>query len=151
MAATDPTLRSVPTSDLVRRLINDLQIMIDRQVELAKQEIHEDLKQVVDAAKTLGVGLGLLIVAGLCFFHFLFLAIDTFLPRWGWLAALVLTLVFGIVGALLAQRGRSRVKLDPLARTRETLKEDATWAKHQFNSNGSSSGSGTASPLPSKN
>ena len=151
MAATDPTLRSVPTGDLVRRLINDLQTLVDRQVQLAKQEFHEDLKQVADAGKTLGVGLGLVIVAGLCFFHFLFLAIDTFLPRWGWLAALVLTLVFGIVGGLLAKRGKSQVKLEPLARTRETLKEDATWAKHQFNSNGSSSGSGTASPLPSKN
>jgi len=151
MAATDPTLRSVPTGDLFRRLINDLQMLVDRQVELAKQEFREDLKQVADAGRTLGVGLGLVIAAGLCFFHFLFLAIDTFLPRWGWLAALVLTLVCGIVGALLAQRGRAQVKLEPLARTRETLKEDVTWAKHQLNSNGTSSGSGAVSPLPSKN
>ena len=151
MAATDPTLRSVPTGDLIRQLINDMQTLVDRQVRLAKQELQEDLRQLAGAAKTLAIGLGLLITAGLCFFHFLFLAIDTFLPRWGWLAALVLTIVFGAVGALLVQRGRSRVKLDPLARTRETLKEDAAWAKHRLNSNGSSSESELASPPPSMN
>ena len=55
-------------------------------------ELKEDLHQVAGAGKTLGIGIGLLAVAGLCFFHFLFLGIDTLFPRWGWLAALIFDL-----------------------------------------------------------
>jgi D-xylose transport system permease protein len=97
----------------------------------------------------LGIGAALLLLAGICFFNFLFLAIDTLLPRWGWVAALVVTLVFAIVGGLLANKGKDQVKVQPLARTRETLKEDAEWAKHRLTPNGKSSPSETTSLQPS--
>lgn len=42
MPAPGPILRSVPTGDLVRQLINDVQTLVDRQVQLAKRELHEE-------------------------------------------------------------------------------------------------------------
>jgi hypothetical protein len=143
-------LKREPTSDLVRRLINNAQGLLDNQIALVKQEVREDLHQVVGAGKTLGIGAGLLMVAGICFFSFLFLGIDTLFPRWGWVAALVFTLVLGIVGAILAKKGVGEVKLQPLARTRETLKEDVEWAKHPSTPNGKSSPSETTSAQQSR-
>ena len=150
MASADPGMRHEPTADLVRRLIDNVQTLLDKQVDLIKQELKEDLHQVAGAGKTLGIGVGLLVVAGLSFFHFLFLGIDTPFPRWGWLAALIFTLVFGIVGAIVAKRGVGRIKVEPLARPRETLKEDAEWAKHRLTPNGKSSPSETTSLQPSR-
>ena len=151
MAATHPGVQNEPTGDLVRRLIENIQALIDKQVTLVKQELGEDIRQVLGAAKTLGIGLAFLVLAGLCFFHFLFLAIDTLFPRWGWVAALLLTLVFAILGGVTAKKGKGKVKVQLLARTRETLKEDAEWAKHRLTPNGKSSPSETTSPAPSRN
>ena len=149
LATTNPELKSAQTADLVRRLIDNVQTLLDKQIELAKQELREDLRQLLGAAKSLGIGAALLLLAGICFFNFLFLAIDTLLPRWGWVAALVVTLLFAIVGGLLANKGKDQVKVQPLARTRETLKEDAEWAKHRLTPNGKSSPSETTSLQPS--
>jgi hypothetical protein len=146
VAATDPGLRREPTGELVRRLIDSVQALLDKQVALVKQEIREDISQVVSAGKTLAIGAGLLFLAAITFLHFLFLAIDTLLPRWGWLAALVLTLLLAILGGMFAKRGIGLVKVQPLARTRETLKEDAEWVKHPLTPNGKSSHSETSSP-----
>lgn len=82
--------------------------------------------------------------------HFVFLLVDTFIPgRWGWAAALVCTVLFGILGAVLLGRGLQQVKVKPLDRTIETLKEDAEWARHQLTLNGKSSRSEEKSPQPS--
>jgi putative superfamily III holin-X len=148
--ASDPEVRSASTGELVRQLIDNLQRLVDRQVDLVKQELREDIGQVASAAKTLGIGLGLLLAAVICCFNFIFLGIDLLAPHWGWLAALICTLVFGASGALLARRGREQVQLEPLARTRESLVEDATWAKHRLTSNGSSPKFEAASPQPSR-
>lgn len=150
MAATHPGLQNEPTGDLVRRLVENIQTLVDKQVLLVKQELREDLGQLAGAAKTLGIGAALLLLAGICFFNFLFLAIDTFFPRWGWFAALVLMLVLAVLGGLMANKGKGQVKVQPLVRTRETLKEDAEWAKHRLTPNGRSSPSETTSPGPSR-
>ncbi len=149
MARTGPGLQNESTGDLIRRTLQDLQELLDKQVALVKLELREDVHQLVKAGKTLGIGLGLLMAAGICFFDFLFHGINTLFPGWGWVAALVATLVFGIAGAILAKRGREEVKVQPLSRTRETLKEDAAWVKHPLTHNGRSSTSATTSRRPS--
>jgi uncharacterized membrane protein YqjE len=142
-------LKHEPTGELIRRLITNAQALLDKQIALVKQELREDIQQVSGAGKTLGIGAGLLLVTLICFFNFLFLAIDTFLPRWGWAVALAFTLIFGIVGGVLAKRGVDQVKVQPLSRTRETLKEDVAWAKHPSTPNGRSTPSATTSQQPS--
>ena len=150
MATAGPGVRNAPTGDLIRRLIDNVQALLDRQVLMIKQELREDVGQVVGAAKTLIIGFALLLLAGICFFNFLFLAIDTLFPRWGWVAALVFTLIFAIIGGMMANKGKGQVKVQLLARSRETLKEDAQWAKHRLTPNGKSSPSETTSPPPSR-
>jgi hypothetical protein len=142
-------LKREPTGELVRRLINNAQALIDKQIALAKQELRETVQQGIQGGKSLGIGIGLLLVTMICFFNFLFLAIDTFVPRWGWAAALACTLIFGIIGGVLAKKGVDQVKMQPLIRTRETLKEDVAWAKHPSTPNGKSSPSATTSRPPS--
>src|SRR5919198_4300903 len=146
--ATTHDLKSEPTADLVRRLINNIQALLDKQVALVKQELKEDVRRVVGAGKTLGIGVGLLLVGALCLIDGIFLTIEHF-TRWGWLAALVCALVLLILGAVIAKQGVAKVKVQPLARTRETLKEDAEWAKHRLTPNGKSSRSEMTSPRPS--
>jgi hypothetical protein len=56
-----------------------------------------------------------------------------------WLAALIVTVVWGIVAAVLALRGKREVQeASPPApeQTIETIKEDAEWAKTQVRSAG---------------
>ena len=155
MATTGPGLRNEPTGDLIRRLIEDVQTLVDKQIALVKQELREDIGQVVGAAKTLLIGVALLLAAALIFLHFLFLGIDS-LTQWllghrlGWLAALLLTLILGGLGVRFALKGKDEVKIQPLARTRETLKEDAEWAKHRLTPNGRSNPSETPSPQASR-
>lgn len=137
-AAGEDAIERVSTAALLRRVIDDAQALIDKQVELAKQELREEVGQALQAGRTLGIGAGLLFVALICSFHVLFLGIDTLFPRWGWLAALVVAVACGAAGAVLVQRGRRAMKLQPLARTRATLKEDADWAKQLLRRNGRS-------------
>jgi cytoskeletal protein RodZ len=61
----------------------------------------------------------------------LIFAMDTFMK--GWLAALIVTLVWGAVAGVLALQGRNRIKeaTPPAPQTIETVKEDVQWAKSQ--------------------
>ena len=63
-------------------------------------------------------------------------ALDTGLPLW--LAALIVMLLWGIVGAVLATRGRKELQqaTPPVPQTIETVKEDIQWAKTQTESAG---------------
>jgi uncharacterized membrane protein YqjE len=146
MATTHPVLENTPTTELIGELINGVSDLVDKQIEMAKQEAREDVHQVAGAAKSLGIGAGVLLVSLMCVLIGLFLAIDTLLPRWGWAVALVVGIALGILGALLAMRGVKAVKVSPLASTRETLKEDVEWAKLQVTPNGRSSRPEPSSP-----
>lgn len=151
MARTEPGPPHESTGELIRRSVQNAQGLLDKQITLAKLELREDVRQVAQAGKLLGAGLALLMVAGICFLIFIFLGIDSLARGWGWLAALIVAIAFAIVGAVLAKFGSDRVKVQPLSRTRETLKEDAVWAKHPLTFNGRSSTSETTSRPPSPN
>jgi hypothetical protein len=65
----------------------------------------------------------------------LIVVLDSFLPLW--LAALIVTLLWGLVGAVLASRGRTELQraTPPVPeQTVETVKEDIQWAKTQTGS-----------------
>jgi hypothetical protein len=60
----------------------------------------------------------------------LILALATFLP--GWVAALIVTVVYGAIAGILALRGKSQVKeaTPPMPEQAvETTKEDVRWVK----------------------
>lgn len=111
-------------------MTGDLQKLFRQELALAKAEMREE------AVKT-GKAAGLLsgaAVAGYLALLLLSLAAMFGLAELiglGW-AALVVAVVWAIVGAVLAVMGRNRMReVSPKPeRTIETLKEDAQWAKH---------------------
>ncbi|MEU1127996.1 phage holin family protein [Streptomyces sp. NPDC005899] len=116
--------------ELVSRVTSDMQVLFRQEVELAKAEIREEATKAGKAAGMLG-GAGF---AGYMVALFLSLAAVFGLANVmdaGW-AALVVTAVWAAVAGVLYVMGRSRMRrVSPQpARTVETLKEDAQWARH---------------------
>jgi uncharacterized membrane protein YqjE len=115
--------------EIVGRLASDFSRLMRAEIALAKAEAKEEVKEA-------GKGVGMLAGAGYAghlLVLFLSLALMFLLGAWmplGW-AALIVGVLWGIVAAVLASRGRSALKRStpPMTETVETLKEDAQWAK----------------------
>ena len=123
-------LRERPTSELHKQLSDQTTSLVRQEIELAKLEFREK-------GKKAGMGAGMFGAAGL-FGVFAFaaltatiiLALATFLP--GWLAALIVTAVYGAVAGILALRGKAQVKeaAPPVPeRAVDSTKEDVRWIK----------------------
>ena len=115
--------------EIVGRLASDFSRLMRAEIALAKAEAKEEVKEA-------GKGAGMLAGAGYAghlLVLFLSLALMFLLDVWmpiGW-AALIVAVLWGIVAAVLASRGRAALKraTPPMTETVETLKEDAQWAK----------------------
>ena len=121
--------------ELVGEVSRDLSDLMRKELELAKAELTQKGKQAGAGAGLFGAAgaIGFLALAALttCFI----LALDAVLPAW--LAALLVAVVYGVVAAVLAMRGRAKVKqaTPPVPeQTIETVKEDVEWAKNQARS-----------------
>jgi Putative Actinobacterial Holin-X, holin superfamily III len=128
-------LRERPIGELLKQLSEETTRLVHQELELAKAELTQKGKQAgIGAGLFGGAGaVGLLAAAALttCFI----LLLDLAMPAW--LAALVVAMVYAAVAAVLALRGRDRVKqaVPPVPeQTIETVKEDVQWAKTQTRS-----------------
>ena len=123
-------LRERPTGDLLKQLSDQSTTLVRQEIELAKLEFREKGKKAgLGAGMFGGAGLfGLYAVGALT--ATIILALATFLP--GWVAALIVTVVYGAIAGILALRGRSQVKeaTPPMPEQAvETTKEDVRWVK----------------------
>ena len=130
-------LRDQGIGDLVRELSSQVSTLVRQEVELAKAEVGEKGKKAgVGAGMFGGAGVAaLLMLASLTTFAILVLQI--FLPEWA--AALIATVAWGAVAAVLASRGRRKLQEmgTPVPeQTIDTMKEDIQWAKHPTKSAG---------------
>lgn len=111
----------------------DLSALVRQEMELARTELKQEARRVGKGAGMLG-GAG---VAGHLTLWFLSLALVYLLDNWMpvELAALIVGLVWAVVAAVLAMRGRKEIQeADPqLPKTQQSLKEDVRWAKEQTN------------------
>jgi hypothetical protein len=135
---TDPRIPGAPRDvadrsfgELLGELSSDLSRLVRQEIALAKAETKEELSKAGQGAGMLG-GAG---VAGLLTLLFLSLALMFALANAmdvGW-AALIVAVLWAVVGGVLVAVGRSRLRqaTPPLQQTVETLKEDARWAKKQ--------------------
>ena len=128
-------LRERPLGELLKQLSDDTTRLVRQEIELAKAELTQKGRQAGVGAGLFGAAgvLGFLALAALttCFI----LALDAVMPAW--LAALLVAVVYGAVAAVLAMRGRAKVKqaVPPVPeQTIETVKEDVEWAKTQVRS-----------------
>jgi hypothetical protein len=130
-AGTGGDLREQSTGDLLKQLSQETTTLVRQELELARAELTEKGKQA-------GKGAGLVGGAGVSGHMALFaltltaiFVLDTFMK--GWLAALLVTLVWGAVAATLALIGKNRIQeaTPPAPQTVETVKEDVRWAKNR--------------------
>jgi hypothetical protein len=116
--------------ELIGNISNDLSTLFRQEVELAKVELKQEASKAGKAAGMLGAAgfAGYLVVILLSFA--LVAALSNVMDP-GW-AALIVAVLWGIVGAVLYANGRKQLKtVDPTPRrTVDTLKEDAQWLKN---------------------
>jgi uncharacterized membrane protein YqjE len=125
-------LRERPIGELLKQLSEETTRLVHQEIELAKAELTQKGKQAGMGAGLFGAAgaLGFLALAALttCFI----LALDAAMPAW--LAALLVAVVYGGIAAVLAVRGRAKVRqaVPPVPeQTIETIKEDVQWVKNQ--------------------
>jgi hypothetical protein len=139
-AAPLPTEGSAPRSsgadtrslgEIVGDLSHDLTTLVKQELELARTELKQEATKAGKGAGMLGgagaAGLLALILGSFALSYLL----DNWMPVE--LAFLITTVLWAVVGAFLASRGRSELKKSnpQLPETQQTLKEDAAWARAQ--------------------
>jgi nitrate/nitrite transporter NarK len=153
-AQEDLRERSLP--ELMKQLADQTTTLLRKEIELAKAEAKEAVDtakaEMTEKAKEAGKGAGMLgaagvigLLAAIAFTAFLILVLGTFIPEW--LAALIVTVLYAAIAAVLALRGKTQLQqVDPTPRQTietakdaqrqsvESVKEDIEWAKTQSRS-----------------
>jgi uncharacterized membrane protein YqjE len=119
-------------NDLGRRLVDTTSDLVHKQIELAKQEAREDLRQNVRAGILLGIGAVLLLFAVICLLIALTAATALLLGNRLWLGALIWLLIFAVAGAAFLFFGKQRLQLRPLGRARAEAKENVEWVRQRL-------------------
>ncbi len=128
--ATEPKRPEASLGELISEMTSDMSTLFRKEIELAKTEARDELKQAGKAAGMFG-GAGL---AGWMTALLLSLALAWLLDQ-----AMNTALAFAIVGVLwavaaliLLRAGRKTLtRVRGLPTTRDTIKEDVEWAKAQ--------------------
>lgn len=121
-----------PIGAVVASAVDGFRTLFRKQVELAKLEVTE-------AAAVRAKGVGMMAGAGVVGMYAVgFLAaagatgLAVVLPVWAAILIVAALLVLVAVGLVLGGRRAIRTAPAPVERTRETLKEDARWARQQI-------------------
>lgn len=116
---------------IVGDIAQDMSTLIRQEIDLAKTELKSEATKAGKGAGMLG-GAG---AAGYLMLFFLSFALMYLLAKVMplWIAAVATGVVWGIVAAVLALRGRKEMKQSSpqLPMTQQSLKEDVQWARAQ--------------------
>ena len=128
--ATEPKRPDMSLGDLFGEMTSEISTLFRKEIELAKTEARDEIKQAGSAAGMLGgAGVGALIAIMFASFALAWL-LDQAMNRA--LAFVIVAALWGIGAALMMAAGRARLRaIEPLPETRETLKEDMEWARAQ--------------------
>ena len=121
-------------SELVKDLAGQTSTLVRQEIKLAQAEVTEKSKV---AGKGAGMLAGAAVVALLglgALTAFLIIVLDSFLPLW--LAALIVTVLWLAIAAVLGMAGKNAIQkaTPPAPQTVVTVKEDIQWAKTQTGS-----------------
>ena len=128
---TRPNGADAPVSELVSDVARDLSTLVRKEMDLAKAETKQEVAKAAQAGGAFaGAGLAVWLTV-----IFLSLAAMFGLGAWlalGW-AALIVAGAWGLLAAVLALIGRSRMKtVNPVpVQTIETVKEDVRWLRER--------------------
>jgi hypothetical protein len=127
---TDPDPGDTTVGQLIGDISNDLSRLFRQEVELAKAEVKQEAAKAGKAAGLLGgAGFAGYLAVVLLSFALVFGLANVMDAGW---AALIVAVIWAVVGAALYATGRKRLKtVDPVPhRTVDTIKEDAQWTKN---------------------
>ena len=134
-AGEDNELRQHSTGELVKQLSEQTSTLVRQEIELAKVELEAKGKRFGEGAGMFGAA-ALVALLALGTLTALVLSLLDKAMDFS-LAAVIVTLIYAAVAAVLAIAGRERLKRGlPAApeQTVETVKEDVQWAKTQARS-----------------
>jgi uncharacterized membrane protein YqjE len=122
--------RQESVSELIKDLSRDISDLVRQEIELARAEMMEKGKKAGMGAGMFGGAalMGAAAVGGSM--ATIVIVLDLWMPLW--LAALITTVVYAAVAAVLAMRGRDELRQTgtPIPeKTKESVKEDIQWAK----------------------
>ena len=128
--------RQESVSELIKDLSRDISDLVRQEIELARAEMMEKGKKAGIGAGMVGGAalMGAAAVGGSM--ATLIIVLDPWMPLW--LAALITTVLYAAVAAVLALRGRDELRQTgtPIPeKTKESVKEDIQWAKTRAQSN----------------
>jgi len=126
--ATDPSPEQ-PLTQLLSRMTGDLTTLFRKEVQLAKIEIRDDVKQTAKAGGIYGAaGFAGYLAAVLISFALAFL-LDLIMATW--LAFAIIGVLYAVAGYVLFRLGQHRFKEFNRVpqQTIETIKEDIEWAR----------------------
>ena len=127
-AAFDDDARRLPLEELLKRLANETGTLVRQEIALARAEMREKAMAGGVGAAMLGGGLVVAIMAAGALTAMLILALATAMP--GWLSALIVAVVLGLVAALLVRTGTTAIKraMPPVPEaSMDRAKEDVRW------------------------
>src|SRR4051794_6304916 len=128
MSAHDgPDVGDHSVGDLLKELSQETSTLVRQEMALARAELTEQGKRAGTGAGMLGGAsvAGLLMLGALT--ATLIAVLDTAMETW--LAALIVTVLWGVVAGILALQGRNKIKdaTPPAPQTVDTVKEDVRW------------------------
>jgi len=138
MASTQQPPVHTPQDDrslgaLISELAQDTTTLVQQEVALAKAEMSEKASQVGQSVSTLAIG-GVILLAGLlALIDFAIYGLAELLPPdlSPWLGALIVGVVLSVIGYIMLQSGRQKIKSTTLTpeRTTTSLQRDKEMVK----------------------
>jgi hypothetical protein len=129
MAANLQTSSDPSVPSLLSGIVHDAQELFKQQVELFKTEVKADIRKTKEAAASLALGLGFLLLGALlCCLTLVYVLHDlASLPLWS--SYLIVTLIVSLPGGILALIGwRKFHSFNPLPdETAQAVKETLEW------------------------
>jgi uncharacterized membrane protein YqjE len=133
--STDADARGADARDhsigeLVKDLASETSTLVRQEIDLAKAEMTERGKRLGKGAGMLGAAAVVGLLAAGALTACLIAALDLAMPTW--LAALIVTVVFVAIAAVLALTGRKQIQeaTPPVPEQAiDSVKEDVQWAK----------------------
>lgn len=123
-------LRQQGTGELLKQLADETSTLVRQELELAKAEMAEKGKEAGKGAGMFG-GAGVIGLLALgAFTTFLIALLATAMDTW--LAALIVTIVYGAIAGVLALQGKKNIKNagPPVPEhAQDNVKEDVRWVK----------------------
>ena len=132
-------LRDAPIGDVVNEVKDQASTLVSQEMRLAKAEMAGKAKEVGVGAGIAGGAGYVAYLASIAFMFCLIFALSEFMAQW--LAALIVTVVFGAVAGVLALQAKKKLKkagppipqqtVESVKQTIETVKEEAKWGLGQ--------------------